>query len=59
MLAQLAGGQVLQCDKVGTSYNRVTAVCWNEADVEVNCAMAESGTTVIWRKFNEQRPICY
>ena len=57
-LAELASGQTLQCEQTGTSYNRVTAVCWNEAEVEVNCAMVQSGTTLIWSKFNEQRRIC-
>lgn len=57
-LTELASGQTLQCDKTGTSYNRVTAICRNEANVEINCAMVQSGTTVIWSKFNDQRRIC-
>lgn len=57
-LTELASGQTLQCDKTGTSYNRVTAICRNEANVEINCAMVQSGTTVIWPKFNSQRRIC-
>lgn len=57
-LEELAGGQTLQCRKTGTSYNRVTAICRNEASTEINCAMVRSGTTVIWPKFNEQAPIC-
>ena len=42
----------------GTSYNRVTAICSNEAGVEVNCAMVQSGTAVIWPRYNSQKPIC-
>lgn len=57
-LTELASGQTLQCDKTGTSYDRVTAICRNEANVEINCAMVQSGTTVIWPKFNERRRIC-
>ncbi|CAN5118135.1 hypothetical protein BH10PLA2_BH10PLA2_00140 [soil metagenome] len=57
-LTELASGQTLRCGKTGTSYNRVTAICRNEANVEINCAMVQSGTTVIWPKFNEQRRIC-
>lgn len=57
-LTELASGQTLQCEQTGTSYNRVTAVCWNEANTEINCAMVQSGTTVIWPKFNQQRAIC-
>ena len=57
-LAQLASGQTLQCEQTGTSYNRVTAVCWNQQNTEINCAMVNSGTTVVWPKFNNQRPIC-
>ncbi len=58
MLAQLASGQTLQCEQTGTSYNRVTAVCWNEQNTEINCAMVNSGTAVSWPKFNAQRRIC-
>lgn len=57
-LTELAAGQTLQCEQVGTSYNRITAVCWNEANTEINCAMVQSGTAVVWPKFNEQRRIC-
>lgn len=57
-LTELASGQTLQCEQTGTSYNRVTAICRNEANVEINCAMVQSGTTVIWPKFNQQRAIC-
>ena len=57
-LAELASGQTLRCEQTGTSYNRVTAICRNEANVEINCAMVQSGTTVIWPKFNDQRRIC-
>ncbi len=57
-LTELAGGQTLQCEQTGTSYNRVTAICRNEANVEINCAMIQSGTAVIWPKFNAKRAIC-
>lgn len=57
-LSQLASGQTLQCEQTGTSYGRVTAVCWNQQNTELNCAMVNSGTTLIWPKFNAQRPIC-
>ena len=58
MLSQLASGQTLQCEQTGTSYNRVTAICWNQQNTEINCAMVNSGTTVVWPRFNAQRPIC-
>ncbi|MEG8223871.1 hypothetical protein OSJ57_25215 [Sphingomonas sp. HH69] len=57
-LSELANGQTLQCQQTGTSYNRVTAICRNEADVEINCAMVRSGTTLIWPRFNAERAIC-
>lgn len=57
-LSELASGQTLQCQQTGTSYNRVTAICQTEANLEINCAMVESGTTLVWPKFNEQRAIC-
>lgn len=58
MLSSLASGQTLQCEQTGTSYNRVTAVCWNQQNTEINCAMVNSGTTVVWPKFNQRRSIC-
>lgn len=57
-LTDLAMGQTLQCSQTGTSYNRVTAICQNEAHVEINCAMVQSGTAVVWPRFNAERPIC-
>ena len=57
-LSELASGQMLQCQKTGTSYERVTAICTNEAKVEINCAMVQSGTAVIWPRFNAERAIC-
>lgn len=56
-LAQLAGSRIT-CQRTGTSYNRVNAICHNSAWVEINCAMVESGAAAIWPKFNRQRPIC-
>lgn len=57
-LSELASGQTLQCSSTGTSYNRVTAICLNESTIEINCAMVQSGTAMIWPKFNAQRAIC-
>tara|TARA_R110000787_G_scaffold286435_1_gene404952 strand:+ start:167 stop:616 length:450 start_codon:yes stop_codon:yes gene_type:complete len=57
-LTDLASGQTLRCEQIGTSYNRVTAICRNKANVEINCAMVQSGTAVIWPRYNEQRRIC-
>lgn len=57
-LRELASEQTLQCEQTGTSYNRVTAICRNQSNVEINCAMVRSGTTLIWPKFNEQQRIC-
>ena len=58
MLEQLAGGQTLQCEQTGTTYNRVAAICRNEAGTEINCAMVESGTALIWPRYNVERAIC-
>ena len=58
MLRRLARGQGLQCVPTGTSYNRVTAICSNEAGVEVNCAMVQSGTAVVWPRYNSEKAIC-
>lgn len=57
-LAELADGQTLRCDRTGSSYERAVAICWNEADVEINCAMVESGTALVWPRYNAERAIC-
>lgn len=57
-LRKLADGQRLQCEPTGNSYNRVTAICWNEAVVEINCAMVRSGTALVWDRFYREAPIC-
>lgn len=57
-LRRLAGNQMITCERIGQSYNRITAICWTSADVEINCAMIRSGTTVVWDRFNRERPIC-
>ena len=57
-LRALVSGQRLACEKTGTSFNRITAICWTPSDKEVNCAMVQSGTTVVWDRFSRQRAIC-
>lgn len=58
VLNRLASGKTLTCTPVGRSYKRITAICRTPTGEEVNCAMVRSGTTVIWDKFNRQRPLC-
>lgn len=58
MLTQLAGGQTLRCEQTGTTYNRIAAICRNEQDTEINCAMVNSGTAVVWPRYNAERAIC-
>lgn len=57
-LTELAGGQTLQCEATGTSYQRITAICRNQQNVEINCAMIRSGTAVIWPRYNVERRLC-
>jgi endonuclease YncB( thermonuclease family) len=57
-LKSLVSGQTLSCEKTGMSYTRITAICWTPSEVEVNCAMIRSGTTVVWARFHRQTPIC-
>nr|WP_295236657.1 nuclease [uncultured Brevundimonas sp.] len=57
-LRRLAANRTITCERIGQSYNRVTAICWTPADVEINCAMIRSGKTVVWDRFNRERPIC-
>lgn len=57
-LRRLAARRTISCERIGESYNRVTAICWTPADVEINCAMIRSGTAVVWDRFNQERAIC-
>lgn len=58
VLMRLAANRTITCTPIGTSYDRVTAICRNDRGVEINCAMIESGTTVVWDRFNREAPIC-
>lgn len=57
-LTKLAANRTLACRRTGRSYNRVTAICDNDDGVEINCAMVKGGTTLLWKRFNRQQPIC-
>jgi endonuclease YncB( thermonuclease family) len=57
-LQRLAGGRTLSCSRTGTSYDRVTAICWTSENQEINCAMILSGTAVRWDRFHLERPVC-
>jgi endonuclease YncB( thermonuclease family) len=58
LLNRLAAGKRLICEPTGRSYKRVTAICRTEDGEEINCAMVRSGTTLIWDRFDRQRPLC-
>lgn len=57
-LQSIVLGHVLRCEQTGTSYNRVTAICWTESGLEVNCAMVRSGKALLWDRYNRQHSIC-
>jgi endonuclease YncB( thermonuclease family) len=54
-LAALAGGQMLTCEPVGTSYNRVVAFC-SAGGVDLSCAQVRAGQAV--RRYQEQERVC-
>jgi len=57
-LWRLARGQKLRCEATGMSYKRVTAWCWRQDGVELNCAMVKTGTVLRWEKFDRQQRMC-
>lgn len=57
-LEKLALGKKLRCQATGTSYNRITAWCWTNTGLELNCAMVRSGTALRWDKFDRERRMC-
>ncbi len=58
VLNRLAAGKTLTCEPTGRSYKRVTAICRTADGEEIKCAMVRSGTTLIWDRFDRQRPLC-
>lgn len=57
-LVRLAADRTLKCRQIGNSYNRVTAICTNDAGIEINCGMIQSGTAIVWDRFDREAPIC-
>lgn len=49
-LERLAGGYVLRCHPVGTTYGRVAAFCRNSGGADLSCAMVASGTVAKWER---------
>jgi len=58
MLERLAMDRRLQCEATGGSYGRVTAWCWREDGVELNCAMVESGKALRWAQYDRRNRLC-
>lgn len=56
-LAQLIGGRTVQCERVGTSYDRVAAWC-SAGGVDLSCAMIRSGHAVRLAQFDKGRRLC-
>lgn len=57
-LSRLALGQDLQCEQVGTTYNRIAAFCRLPSGVDLSCAMVASGTTARWERYWKDGPTC-
>lgn len=57
-LRELVGWGALQCKPTGATYGRVAAICMNGQGVEINCAMANSGTALRWTRYEQLQPLC-
>lgn len=57
-LRRMVQNRTLQCQTLGQSYERVTAICWTPDQTEVNCAMVSSGNAALWPRFHRETPIC-
>lgn len=57
-LQRLATGATLQCERTGSSFDRVTAICWTATGVEVNCALVRQGVVALWDRYDRQRRLC-
>lgn len=57
-LESLVLGQTLRCEQTGTSYQRITAWCWREDGIEINCAMVRSETSSYWRRYDPAGRLC-
>ena len=56
-LERLIRGRTLQCEAVGTSYNRVTAWC-SAGGMDLSCAMVKSGHAIRLSKYDRKRRLC-
>lgn len=56
-LQRLIGGRTVQCEPVGTSYNRVAAWC-SVGGVDLSCAMVRSGYAVRLPQFDRNHRLC-
>ena len=51
-LERLVHGKTLECQQVGTSYNRVVAWCALPGGEDVSCAMIRSHTALRWEQYD-------
>lgn len=56
-LERLIGGRTVQCERVGTSYNRVAAWC-SSGGVDLSCAMLRGGYAIRLAEFDKGRRLC-
>lgn len=56
-LERLIAGRTVQCQPVGTSYNRVAAWC-SVGGVDLSCAMVRSGHAIRLPQFDTARRLC-
>lgn len=56
-LQSLVGGRTVQCEAVGTSYNRVAAWC-SVHGMDLSCAMVRTGHAIRLRQFDAGRRLC-
>lgn len=56
-LQRLIGGQTVQCQPVGMSYNRVAAWC-SVNGLDLSCAMVRAGHAIRLPRHDRQRRLC-
>lgn len=56
-LSRLISGRTVQCERVGTSYNRIAAWC-SAGGMDLSCSMVRTGHAVRLARFDREGRLC-
>lgn len=57
-LEKITAGRTLRCEKTGTSYNRVVALCKTPSGIDLSCAQVRAGYAVRDVRYDRAGRLC-